>query len=309
VSGGLCPVIAGPTAVGKTGLIVALAARYPVEVISLDSRQIYRGLRIGTAQPSPQEQAACAHHLVDFLSPDDTYSAQRFRLDFQRVYDEIRARGAIPVLVGGAGLYLTALQEGFFPVPEDAPDLNPIRAELDALDDETIRARLRLDDPDSHARIHPHDRYRSQRALEIIRLTGRTLTDIRATREPDPSLGLSFPLVLLERDPENLRRRIAQRTTLMLDAGWLEETASLLNTFEPAAPGMKTLGYQDLVRHLLGEMTLAEAVDAIVQATAHYAKRQRTWFRRQEAVVTGHPDDPTLLSTVTDLVSRAATPD
>jgi len=309
VSGGLCPVIAGPTAVGKTGLIVVLAARFPVEVISIDSRQIYRGLRIGTAQPSAKEQAACAHHLVDFLPPGDIYSAQRFREDFERVYGEIRARDAIPVLVGGAGLYLTALREGFFPVPEDAPDLGAIRAELDALDDETIRVHLLGVDPDSHTRIHPNDRYRSQRALEILRLTGRTMTEIRATREPDPSLGLSYPLVLLERDPEELRQRIALRTTLMLNAGWLEETTSLLHAHGPGAPGLKTLGYAELVRHLQGEVTLVEAVDAIVRATARYAKRQRTWFRRQETIAAGHPDDPALLSVVTNLVSRAATPD
>ncbi|MBC8425208.1 tRNA (adenosine(37)-N6)-dimethylallyltransferase MiaA [bacterium] len=307
MTGYLCPVIAGPTAVGKTGLIVALAARYPVEVISLDSRQLYRGLHIGTAQPSAEEQAACAHHLVDFLSPGDTYSAQRFREDFQRVYGEIRAHDAIPVLVGGAGLYLTALREGFFPIPEDAPDLDALRAELDALDDETVRARLLIADPDSHDRIHPHDRYRSQRALEILRLTGRTMTEIRATREPDPSLGLSFPLVLLERDPEELRRRIALRTMLMLETGWLEETTTLLQAHGPDVPGLKTLGYQELVRHLQGETTLAEAVDTIVRDTARYAKRQRTWFRRQEAAAAGHPDDPTILSAVTNLVARAAT--
>jgi len=125
---GVCPVVAGPTAVGKTALIVALAQRHPLEIVSLDSRQIYRGLRIGTAQPTAAEQEACPHHLVDFLSPRETYSAQRFRDDFIRVVADIRSRGRQPLLVGGAGIYLPAVREGFCSVPADAPDLAGIRA-------------------------------------------------------------------------------------------------------------------------------------------------------------------------------------
>ncbi len=302
---GACPVIAGPTAVGKTALVVALAARHPVEVISLDSRQVYRGLRIGTAQPSAEEQAACPHHLVDFLSPRETYSAQRFRDDFIRVYEEIRARNAVPVLVGGAGMYLTALSEGFFPIPDDAPDLDRVRAELEALDDAALSALLCEIDPESHARLHPNDRYRIQRAVEIQRLTGRSVSSIRTEHAPDPALGLDFPTVVLEREPEVLRERIAARTTLMLEAGWLEETAVLLAEYGPAAPGLRTLGYRELVGHLGGETTLTEAVAAIVTATARYAKRQRTWFRPRPAAHRGAPDDPRTLAVLDELVAAA----
>ena len=302
----LCPVIAGPTAVGKTALITALAARHPMEVVSLDSRQIYRGLRIGTAQPTAEEQAACRHHLVDFLPPEATYSAQRFRADFVGVAGEIMSRGKVPVLVGGAGLYLTAVREGLLEIPDDAPDLAPIRAELDVLDDAEIRARLLAVDPDSHARLHANDRYRNQRALEIHRLTGRSLSAHMAARTPDPALGLDFPLVVLERDRDELRARIAARTDAMLAGGWLEETRDLLSRHDPDAPGLRTLGYRELQTHLTGGAPLSEAREAIVVETARYAKRQRTWFAPQPRVAAGRPDDPALLDALSDLIRDAA---
>ncbi len=302
----LCPVIAGPTAVGKTALVTALAARHPMEVVSLDSRQIYRGLRIGTAQPTAEEQAACPHHLVDFLPPEQTYSAQRFREDFVAVAAEIMSRGRVPVLVGGAGLYLTAVCEGLLAVPEDAPDLTPIRAELDALDDAEIRERLRVVDPDSHARLHANDRYRNQRALEIHHLTGRPLSAHRAEREPAPALGLDFPLVVLERDRDELRARIAARTDAMLAGGWLEETRDLLERHGPDAPGLRTLGYRELQAHLLGNVPLAEVREAVVTETSRYAKRQRTWFTPLPRIAAGHPDETRLLDAVSALLDDAA---
>ena len=305
---GVCPVIAGPTAVGKTALVVALAARHPVEVVSLDSRQIYRGLRIGTAQPTAEELAACPHHLVDFLPPTETYSAQRFRDDFTRVYADIRARGAVPILVGGAGMYLTALQEGFFPVPADAPDLDALRAELEALDDAALDTALRAVDPDSAVRLHPNDRYRRQRALEIHRLTGRPFSVIRAEQTPDPVLGLAFPTVVLERDPEALRARIAARTELMLRSGWVEETMALLKIHAPDAPGLRTLGYREITEHLRDGVSLDATTDTIVTATARYAKRQRTWFRPRPAVHRGAPEDPRTLKVLLSLVETAAAP-
>jgi len=302
----ICPVIAGPTAVGKTGLILALAARHPIEVVSLDSRQIYRGLRIGTAQPTAEEQAACPHHLVDFLPPSETYSSLRFRDDFIRVAREIHGRGRVPLLVGGAGLYLTAVQDGFFPVPDDAPDLAGIRSELDGLDDAAVRERLRSVDAASWERIHPHDRYRSQRALEIHLLTGRTMTEIRETHVPDPALGLSFPLVVLDRDRVELRARIAARTDEMLAAGWIDETRDLLAVHGAGSPGLQTLGYRELLGHLISDRPLAEVCDRIVIETARYAKRQRTWFRTRQRAAGGHPDDPRLRETVEALLQRAA---
>ena len=302
---GSCPALVGPTAAGKTGLVLRLAREFPLEVISLDSRQVYRGLRIGTAQPTAEERAACPHHLVDFLPPTERYSARRFRDDFLRVHGEIVARGATPLLVGGTGLYLQVLQEGLMPLPDDGPDLARVRAELDALDDAAVRARLSEVDPASCARIAAGDRYRSQRALEIHLLSGRTMTELLAEQRPDPAGGLTFPVVLLARGRDELRDRIARRTDLMLAAGWIEETRAALERHGPDAPGMATLGYREIVRHLAGEMSLAETRDEIVLRTAQYAKRQRTWFRPRPRVAEGSPEAPAVAEALRHLLRDA----
>ena len=292
---GVCPVIAGPTAVGKTGLVTGLAARLPVEVISLDSRQIYRGLRIGTAQPTAAERAACPHHLVDFVDPEEAYSAQRFRRDFQRVHAEITARGGLPLLVGGAGMYLTAVAVGFMPVPGQSPArLAEVRQELDRLDDRDIRRRLAAVDPDAHGRIHASDRLRSQRALEIYLVCGRTQTELQRAQRPDPALGLEFPTFVLEREVGDLDARIAARTAAMLAAGWIEEAEDLLTRHRADGLGLASIGYREIVRHLRGTLPGSELAPAIVRTTRQYAKRQRTWFRRVDARWRGRPDDPAL---------------
>lgn len=302
---GVCPVIAGPTAVGKTALVVDLAARFPIEIVSLDSRQIYRGLRLGTAQPDAAELAACPHHLVDFLPPQERYSARRFRDDFQSVASGIRARGRCPVLVGGAGLYLTAVRDGLFELPADPAALAAVRRELDALPDDEIRDRLRAEDPASWERIHARDRYRSQRALEIHRLAGEPMSGLMAARRPDPAMGWEYPLVVLDRDREDLRARIAGRLQAMLDAGWLAETAALLARHAQDCPGLRTLGYRELVAHLAGETDLPTALAQVSLRTGQYAKRQQTWFRAQPQRCRGAPDDPALREALMRLLERS----
>ena len=305
---GSCPALVGPTAAGKTGLVLQLAREFPLEIISLDSRQVYHGLRIGTAQPTAEERAVCSHHLVDFLPPTERYSVRRFRDDMLRVHQDILGRGGVPLLVGGTGMYLQILQDGLMPLPDDGPGLERVRAELDSLDDASIRDRLAAVDPISFRRIHGSDRYRSQRALEVHALTGRTMTEHREAQVPDPAGGLTFPTVLLQREPDELRGRIAERTDAMLSGGWLEETRTALDLHGPDAPGMATLGYRELVRHLAGEWTLAEARDEIVLRTAQFAKRQRTWFRPRPRVAAGRPDDPAVLTTLRELLSGSASP-
>ena len=300
-----CPVIVGPTAVGKTGLITSLAARLPGAVISLDSRQIYRGLRIGTAQPSAEELAACKHHLIDFVPPEDHYSAMRYRADFEKVIKEISRRGVQPVLVGGAGMYLTALREGFLNLPEGSEArLVEIRGELDVLDDAAIRGQLELVDPASAERIHTNDRYRSQRALEIFRLAGKPMSELMAAQRPQPSLGLNFPTIYLDRPVAELEERIARRTEVMLAGGWIEETEDLLARHPADCPGLVSIGYREIVRHLRGDITRAELAPQIVQVTRQYAKRQRTWFRHTETVTEGHPDDAGLVDAIVAIVDN-----
>ena len=299
----VCPAIVGPTAVGKTGLITRLARNHPLEVISLDSRQIYRGLRIGTAQPSAEELAVCPHHLIDFVSPTEKYDAIRFRRDFERTHQEIVARGGQPVLVGGAGMYLTALREGFMEIPGHTPDrLAAVRRELEALSDAEIRRRLAVDDPESFARIHPNDRYRSQRALEVFCIAGESMTSLTARQQIDPALGLEFPAFVLERQAAELDQRIAQRTEQMLSGGWLTETQAALAQYPADCPGLRSIGYREIVQHLQGHLTTAELAPAIVLVTRQYAKRQRTLFRHLEAAWRGHPAADDLVAKIGQLL-------
>jgi tRNA dimethylallyltransferase len=294
-----CPVIAGPTGVGKTGLVTALADRHRIEVISLDSRQIYHGLRIGTAQPTAAEQADCPHHLVDFVSPAEKYDAARFRADFERAYQDIAARGSRPILVGGAGMYLTALQQGFMDIPGGTPArLAAVRASLETLDDREVRTRLKAVDPESFARIHANDRYRSQRALEIHLICGETMTDLQARQQPDPALGLAFPTFVLERPVGELDGRIARRTRAMLAAGWVSEVRNILAEHAPDCPGLRSIGYREIVGHLAGRLDLEAMEREIILSTRQYAKRQRTWFRPVAAAYRGAPEDPSLLASL-----------
>lgn len=291
----VCPVIIGPTAVGKTKLVTCLAAQSPIEVISLDSRQVYHGLRIGTAQPSAAELAVCPHHLIDFLPPTEKYDAIRYRRDFSRVYQEIQRRGKQPVLVGGAGLYLKALREGFMAVPgQTAAVLARVRTALDQQSDQEIRTQLQLADPASCDRLHENDRYRNQRALEIYQISGVTMSDLMAAQQPDPALGVTFRVFVLERDVGELDARISDRTGTMLAGGWLAETAALWHEHPATCPGLLSIGYREIVRHLSGELTADELEEAIVLVTRQYAKRQRTLLRHLPEQTTWHPDDERL---------------
>jgi len=292
---GICPAVVGPTAVGKTGLVIALAERLPIEVISLDSRQIYYGLRIGTAQPTPEEQAVCPHHLVDFVSPESKYDAIRFRADFERVYKEITGRGGVPLLVGGAGMYLTALREGFMDIPGHSPEkLAEVRVALEPLADEAIRDRLKTVDPTSWERIHANDRYRSQRALEIFDISGHTMTELSDTQTAAPSLGLDFPTFVLERPVAELDARIARRTLAMLQGRWVQETMAAMAVHSSGCPGLMSIGYREIVGWLERQIDEDDLLPSIVRVTRQYAKRQRTLFRHIPKVWSGSPDDEAL---------------
>ncbi len=303
--GGSIVCLVGPTGVGKTGLVAALARKLPLEVISLDSRQIYKGLRIGTAQPTAQERALCPHHLVDFVPVDQQYDAACYRRDFARVHGEILARGHIPVLVGGAGFYLKALTDGFMPLPPaEGKKLADIRGLVNTMPAEVVRSRLAEVDPVSRARIHPHDLYRQRRALEIHLLTGRSMSDHMAAWRPEPCAGLAYSCVLLQRPVAELDHRIRRRLHGMLAGGWVEETARALRRFGPEAPGLQSIGYPEIIRFLDGGTGQEEMEEAIYRQTRQYAKRQRTWFRKLQMVLVGHPDEPGFQLEVASLVGR-----
>jgi len=285
--------IAGPTASGKSAAAMAvaraLAPHQHVEIISVDSALVYRGMDIGTAKPTPAEQAEVPHHLIDLIDPAQAYSAARFVADARRLIAEIESRGALPLLVGGTMLYLKALRDGLDAMPSADPD---VRAALDAQAAEqgwpALHAELARVDPATASRLAPHDAQRIQRALEVWQLTGRPLSAWHA--QPGGS-AQGLPLHLIALEPVSrawLHERIAQRFDAMLAAGFLDEVRALRASTElhPDLPSMRCVGYRQAWEALDQEPALAPGSrgwaafrEAGIAATRQLAKRQLTWLR------------------------------
>lgn len=273
----------GPTASGKTACALALAAALPVEIVSVDSALVYRDMDIGTAKPTPEERAACPHHLIDIVSPEEAYSAARFRAEALAVMDEIAARGRIPLLAGGTMLYFKALREGLSDLP---PADAALRAELDRAALErgwpALHAELAALDPAAAARLEPTDAQRIQRALEIVRLTGRPLADSYARREMAAPPWRLLPIALAPSDRSVLHARIAQRFDAMLAAGLLDEVRRLRARYrlDLGLPSMRCVGYRQAWEHLDGLYDLDTLRFKGIAATRQLAKRQLTWQRQ-----------------------------
>ncbi|QPF73923.1 tRNA (adenosine(37)-N6)-dimethylallyltransferase MiaA [Roseateles sp. DAIF2] len=272
--------IAGPTGCGKTAGALALAEVLPIEIISVDSALVYRGMDIGTAKPSAAEMAAVPHHLIDILDPLDSYSAAQFAKDAQALAAEILARGRLPLLVGGTMLYFKALFDGLSPLPQGDEAL---RAELDAEAERigwpAMHARLAEVDPITAARLAPGDSQRIQRALEVWRLAGRPLSALHAEQEKSP--GVDWPLLSLEpQDRAWLHQRLAQRFHQMLDAGLVAEVERLRarGDLSPDLPSMRCVGYRQ-AWECLDEGNLRPLAERGIAATRQLAKRQITWLR------------------------------
>lgn len=273
----------GPTASGKTALACRLADQFPVELVSVDSALVYRGMDIGTAKPDPQMLARYPHALVDIRDPAQPYSAADFAVDAQTAMKAASARGNIPLLVGGTGLYFRALHEGLSNLPEADPD---VRARLAAEAKEAgwaaMHRRLVGLDPTAGGRIKPGDAQRIQRALEVIELTGRPLSEQqRPTRRPFDWRVLKLALVPADRGP--LAERIAARFDQMLANGFLDEVRRLRarGDLHPDLPAIRAVGYRQAWEHLEGTLSAAEFRDRSIFATRQLAKRQRTWLRAQ----------------------------
>ncbi len=274
----LVPAIVGPTGAGKTALATALSPLLPVEIVSADSRQVYRGLAIGTAAPSPADFAAAPYHGVGIVDPRERYSAGRFARDAVAWMAGIAARGRTPLVVGGTGFYLRALFDGLFEEPQlDAERRARLGVWLRGLGrGEALRWARRLD-----PQFAGGDVQRALRAAEIAVLAGRPLSALQAER---PAAAPGFrPWYAALTVPRALRHeRLARRTRAMLAAGWVDEVRAALEAgVAPNAPGLSAVGYREIVAHLEGRLTVLEMENAIVQATRQYAKRQDTWFRHQ----------------------------
>jgi tRNA dimethylallyltransferase len=273
----------GPTASGKTALALSLAQRFPLEIISVDSALVYRDMDIGSAKPSLAEQAICPHHLIDIISPLESYSAAQFCQDSERLISQIQQRGRIPLLVGGTMLYVKALLEGLSDLPQADPAL---RAQLDqqaALHGwPAMHAQLMQLDPLTATRLEPGDSQRIQRALEVCQLAGQPMSQLIANGRNRSTAWRSLNLALVPAERPWLHQRIAQRFDSMLAAGFLDEVSALRQQYPaltPEHPSMRCVGYRQAWAYQDGEYDQASLIDKGVAATRQLAKRQLTWIR------------------------------
>jgi tRNA dimethylallyltransferase len=280
------PLILGPTGAGKTDLALRLAERHNLEIVSVDSAMVYRGMDIGTGKPPPQVLQRHPHHLVDILDPLQAYSAGQFVRDARRAIDEIRARGKLPLLVGGTMLYFRALRRGLANMPAADPT---VRAAIDA--DAALRgwpalhAELAALDPTAARRIQPNDAQRIQRALEVHRLTGKTLSELHATQPAATDLTFAA-YAWVPSDRERLYAAIESRFHAMMRAGLLEEVRALhaRSDLHADLPAIRSVGYRQLWEHLSGRDALDSATQRAIFATRHLARRQLMWLRAEPQV-------------------------
>ncbi len=294
------PIIAivGPTASGKTALGVRLALEFGGEIINCDSVQVYQGIEIATAKPTLAERLGVPHYLLDFVPPHINYTAGAWAEAALKAIDEIEARGRMAVLVGGTGFYLRALREPLFPSP---PTDEALRRRLTALREQRgaqhLHRLLRRLDPPSALRLHPHDWSRVQRALEVRVQTGTPLSQQQPARPAPPALVARLRVFALDPPRAELYRRIDARAEAHFRAGLVEEVRVLLSEGAPAdSNALGAHGYRRAVEHLRGDRTLADALAQTKLDVRHYAKRQRTWFRREAGIAwaAGFGDDPTV---------------
>lgn len=279
----------GPTASGKTGLAVELYHTLPVELISVDSALVFKGMDIGTAKPDAVTLALAPHHLIDITLPTQPYSAANFRGDVLKLMADITARGKVPLLVGGTMLYFKALESGL----GDLPEANQaIRADLDAeaakIGWPAMHAKLAQIDPETAARLKPNDMQRIQRALEVYMASGKTMTQLYAEQSSQTLQYNVLKIALVPSDRKVLHERIAIRFTQMLEAGLIEEVKAILAMYPeltPESTSMRCVGYRQTLEYLQGEYDLAELRDRGIFATRQLAKRQLTWLRGMENTV------------------------
>lgn len=273
----------GPTAAGKTDLALSIANRFPVEIISVDSALVYRGMDIGTAKPEPEILTRYPHHLVNIIEPTESYSVGAFRIDALKLMAEITARGKVPLLVGGTMLYFKALEHGLADLPiADVAIREQLENQAAQYGLAHLHQRLALIDPVSAARIHINDPQRLQRALEVYEITGKSLTELTyATTSKLP-----YRIIKLILSPFNravLHRRIAQRYQTMVTKGFIDEVKTLFNRKDchPDLPSIRAVGYRQAWSHLSGEYDQELMIEKAIIATRQMAKRQLTWLRAQ----------------------------
>ena len=281
-----CLCLTGPTASGKTEVALALAEKLPVEIISMDSALVYRGMDIGTAKPNATVRERIPHHLIDIADPSERYSAGRFASDAREAARAIAERGNIPLLVGGTLLYLRAMRGGLAELPEADPELRRrIDAQAATAGWPALHARLAELDPDAGAKIAPTDRQRIQRALEVYELTGEVISvHQRRSRQAEARARVATLAIVVE-DRAALAERIERRFEAMIDRGFVGEVEALMarGDLDPDLPAMRAVGYRQLWGYLNGEFDWPEARRRALAATRQLAKRQMTWIRSEQS--------------------------
>ena len=276
--------IMGPTATGKTDLAIALAEELPMDIISVDSAMVYRGMDIGSAKPDPATLARAPHRLIDICDPSEAYSAGRFRDDALAEMGEITGAGRVPLLVGGTMLYFRALQQGIADLPDAAPGVRQqLEQEMRTRGSASLHQRLQAIDPESARRIHPNDPQRIQRALEVYEVSGKTLTQFWQEQGPEGLAYRRVKIALMPPDRIELRTVIARRFDAMLDAGLVEEVEALYRRGDlgPELPAIRAVGYRQVWAMLAGEYGFETMREKAIIATAQLAKRQMTWLRKE----------------------------
>jgi len=309
----LLVVLTGPTGTGKSACALALAERLsaqrPLEIVSVDSAQVYRGMDIGTAKPEAAMRERVPHHLIDIRDPAQSYSAGDFVRDARSAVAAIHARGALPLLVGGTMLYLRALREGLAGLPEASPE---VRRQIDALAAErgwaAVHAELSHVDPAAAARIAPQDAQRLQRALEVYRLTGVPISRWQQRTQPPHAQYRWMRYALWPSARERLRQRLQSRFEAMLAAGLLDEVRALYarGDLTPRHASMRAVGYRQLWLHCAGQLKLAQASAMAVAATAQLAKRQLTWLRREREMTLLGDTSVGIVETLAEQISAAS---
>ncbi len=281
-------VVAGPTASGKTRLGIELAKKYGGEIVSADSMQLYRGMDIGTAKATKEEQAEAVHHMLDVIDPSEAYSVARYVDEAGAVCDDILSRGRVPILVGGTGLYIDSLIAGrdFADNQEDKALRSELEAEYDRLGGEAMLNKLAAFDPARASKLGAGDKRRIVRAVEIYRLTGKTATEHDEETRRRPPRYDAARIVLNYKNRADLYARIDERVTQMAADGLFNEVRRLLDSgLSAECTAMQAIGYKEAVLALKGELTEDEALDLIRQGSRRYAKRQITWFGRWEGAL------------------------
>ncbi|MGB9829357.1 MAG: tRNA (adenosine(37)-N6)-dimethylallyltransferase MiaA [Thermotoga caldifontis] len=296
-------ILAGPTGVGKTDLAIEVAVRLGAEIVSVDSRQIYKHMDIGTAKPTLQQRQVVPHHLIDIVYPDEYYSVYNFRTDAVRAIEEIKKKGRLPLLVGGTGLYIDSLVRGIF---EGAPRDESIRQNLlekELKEPGSLRKMLEKIDPEAASKIHVNDLKRTIRAIEVWLQTGRTISELQRNAKPAGN----FRIVILTRDRGELYDRINLRVEKMIKDGLIDEVKSLLEMgYSKDLNAFKTIGYQEVIEYLEGRESFERTVEKIKRNTRHFARRQLIWFRKYRDSIWLDANDESVLEKVVKIVEEDA---